>query len=655
MLLPEPLHTISRAYAPQEQHQLEVAYRLADSALVHEHRGNKLPFIDHAISVAAIVTQELGLPPRSAVVVLLHEATRKHPELLVDVKKEFPSDIYSMVLGLNRISTINPNDTRLQAQNYRKLIVAYSSDPIVVLIKLADRLEVMRSLSIFPKSLHLRKATETLLLYAPLAHQLGLYSVKSELEELSFRYTEPEVYKTITSKMEASLSEREKILSTFTQPIEEELKRLSFSYQIKSRTKSAFSVWKKMQAQQVPFEEVYDLHALRIILATPPSRTVEHEVCWQVYSVVTALFTPHPERLRDWLTQPRLNGYESLHTTVSDAQRRVVEVQIRTQRMDDLAESGVASHWSYKGVKREEAIEEWLERVKVLLQSDLSADPESNEFFSQFSLNELFVFTPAGDLRRLPAGATVLDFAFSIHSNLGIRCCGAKIDNRIVPIREKVNMGDVVEVLTSKNQRPSQDWLNIVVSAKAKTKIRQKLRELEGKKDVLGRELLERRMKNWKMELNDDVIARLQRHFKYKTIGDLYSALAQEEVAMDKVKEFLERSKEEMEQNKAREELERSKDRKEAITGRKETKPSSKQGVEGDYLVIDHKLSHIPYKIAKCCTPNYGDEVFGFISAKEGIKLHRAGCPNAPQLYERYAYRIIPVQWKRLLLLEPQG
>ena len=656
MPLPEQIHAISLCYSPDEQRHLEAAYRLAERALAQERRSNDTPFVDHAISVAVIVAQEFGLPSLSVCVALLHEATRKHPELLVDVKKNFPSDVYSMVLGLNRISTINPNDTRLQAENYRKLIVAYSSDPTVVLIKLADRLEVMRSLSFFPKSQHLRKATETLMLYAPLAHQLGLYALKSELEELSFRFSEPEAFKMITSKMEATVGEREKALASFIVPIEAELKRYGFAYELKSRTKTTYAIWRKMQIQQLPFEKVFDILAIRIILEAPPSRAAEHEVCWQVYSIVTGLFTPDTARMRDWLSKPRPNGYESLHATVSNAGGRMVEVQIRTQRMDELAESGLAAHWAYKGVKRERAIEEWLERVRALLQSDLNLAPESQQFFAQFQLNEVYVFTPAGDLRRLPAGATVLDFAFAIHSNVGVTCSGAKIDNRVVSIREKLQMGDVVEIITSKNQRPSQDWLNIVVTGKAKTKIRQKLREFEGKKDILGRELLERRMKNWKMELNDEVLMRLVRHFKYKTISDLYSALAQEEVAIDKIKEFLERSKEELERNKVREELERNKSREELERNKgweeldrskgREEASSSKMGADRDYLVIDHKLSHIPYKVAKCCNPVHGDEVFGFISAKEGIKLHRTSCPNAPQLYERYAYRIIAVQWK---------
>ena len=613
-----------------ENHYIDLAYKLTGRALAQERRSNDAPFAEHAYAVAAIVTQELCLPPLAACAALLHEATRKHPELLVEVKQNFPPQVYSMVLGLNRISSINPNDTKLQAQNYRKLIVAYSSDPTVVLIKLADRLEVMRSLSFFPKSLHLRKATETLMLYAPLAHQLGLYNVKSELEDLALMYSEPEDYKSITAKLKATVGEREQAFTSFIAPIETELKRLGYVYELKSRTKAAFSIWKKMQSRRVSFEEVYDILAIRIILETPPTIAAEHELCWQVYSIVTGLFTPDTHRLRDWLSRPRANGYESLHATVSDARGRVVEVQIRTRRMDMAAERGTAAHWSYKGVKREAAIQEWLERVRSLLQSDSAFDSESQQYFAQFKLDEVFVFTPAGDLRRLPAGATVLDFAFAVHSNLGVRCSGAKIGNKVVSIREKLQTGDVVEIMTFRNQRPSADWLNIVVTNKAKAKIRQMLREAEGKKDMLGRELLERRIKNWKMELNDELLSQMMRHFKIKSLSDFFAALANEEIATDKIKELLDRLKKEPERPKVFE----------------EAPPPPKTTLEGDYLLIDKKISHISYTLAKCCTPTFRDDVFGFITAKEGIKLHKKSCPNARQLCDKYPYRIIEVQWK---------
>ena len=624
---------ISRGYNPEETAQLVKAHRWAEKALAGEARSDGSPFIGHAHAVALIVAEELGLHPTAVYAVLLHEASCKHPELLLTLKQDFSAEVYSMVLGLNRISTIRPNDTRLQAENYRKLIVAYSSDPSVTLIKLADRLEVMRSLDLFPKSQQLRKATETLMLYAPLAHQLGLYRMKSELEDLAFKYSEPEAYRHISQRLRATVGEREQTLGAFTVPLEKELKAVGLPYTLKSRTKTAYSIWKKMQAQQVEFEGVYDILAIRFVLEVPPEQ--EMQACWQAYSIVTGMFTPDTHRMRDWLTRPKHNGYESLHITVSDAHGRVVEVQIRSRRMDDIAESGLASHWSYKGVQRTQALQGWLDRVRDLLQSNMQSRSEAQDYFSQFKLDEVFVFTPNGDLRRLPAQASVLDFAFAVHSNVGLKCTGAKVHGRVVSIRERLHTGDVVEIMTTKNQRPSADWLNIVVTGKAKAKIRQQLREEEGKQDLLGKELLERRMKNWKMELNDELLLQIMRHFKIKTISDLYAALANESLAMDKVKELLQTP---------------AKPREESAAHSKATAAPSvlpPKNTDGDYLVIDNSLSNVAFKPSKCCHPVQGDEIFGFITAKEGIKLHRKDCPNAPRLYEKYAYRIIAVEWKR--------
>jgi Guanosine polyphosphate pyrophosphohydrolases/synthetases len=621
---------VSPAYSPEESALLLRARELAEKALVGEQRSDGSPFVGHAYAVALIVASELGLHPAAVYAVLLHEASCKHPELLICIKQEFSAEVYSMVLGLNRISTIRPNDTRLQAENYRKLIVAYSSDPSVTLIKLADRLEVMRSLAQFSKSQQLRKATETLMLYAPLAHQLGLYHLKSELEDLAFKYSEPESYRHISQRLKATVGEREQTIEAFTAPLEKALKAAGLPYTLKGRTKTAYSIWKKMQAQQVDFEGVYDILAIRFILEVPSEQ--EKEACWQAYSIVTGMFRPDTRRMRDWLSQPKANGYESLHITVSDAGGRVVEVQIRSRRMDDIAESGLAAHWSYKGVQRTQVLQGWLDRVRGLLQSDMQSSSEAKEYFSQFKLDEVFVFTPNGDLRRLPAQATVLDFAFAVHSNVGVKCSGAKVHGRVVSIREKLHTGDVVEVMTTKNQRPSADWLNIVVTSKAKSKIRQQLREDEGKRDLIGRELLERRMKNWKMELNDEVLLHIMRHFKIKSISDLYAALAHEEVPMDKIKELLQAP-------------ERPR---EATVERVKTAATTCLGSfpDGDYLIVDKALSNVAFIPAKCCSPIQGHEIFGFITAKDGIKLHRKNCPNAQQLHSRYPYRIIEVHWK---------
>ncbi len=604
------------------------ALEVASKVLQEEKRSNGTPFIDHAIAVAGIVSDEIGLMHDSVAAVYLHEASRMNPSVLDDCRKEFAPEIIIMAQSLNKISEIKPKDTGLQADNYRKLIVSYSVDPRVTLIKLADRLEIMRSLDMFTKSKQIKKATETLLLYAPLAHQLGLYNIKSELEDLSFKYTDPEQYRAITNKLKATERERENLTVSFIKPLEKRLKEAGVCYELKSRTKTAYSIWKKMQAQQIAFEGVADVFAIRFIIDCAPEE--EKSMCWKVYSFVTEEYEPDTKRLRDWITVPKPNGYESLHTTVSNREGAVIEVQIRTRRMDDIAENGHASHWSYKGVKSEQGLSSWLQGVKRMLES-----PEKlgGGHVESISLDEIFVFTPDGDLRRLPAGSTVLDFAFDIHSNLGIKCSGAKINGKPASIRENLKTGDVVEVMSTKNQKPSMDWLNFVITSKAKAKIKQKIKEEEGKMSQMGRELLERRMNNWKLELNDDVLHLLSKHFKYKLIGDFFAALAKEEVDISNVKSFL-----------------LSKDRVLGSEGDRDVPAiavtESKQASGADYLIIDERLNNVGYKLAKCCNPIHGDDVFGFVSVKEGIKIHRISCPNAARLIDNYPYRIQKVRWR---------
>lgn len=592
-------------------------------------RSDGSPFIDHAIAVAEIITNEIGLMPDAVAGMYLHEATRGNTELFLQLKKEFPIEVINIAESLNRISEIKPKDTGLQAENYRKLIVSYSKDPRVTLIKLADRLEVMRSLDHFSKAKQLIKATETLLLYAPLAHQLGLYNLKSELEVLSFKHTEPEQYRLITNKLKATEKDRERLMHSFIKPLELSLRENEITYALKSRTKTSYSIWKKMQAQQINFEGIADILAIRFIIECKTE--LEKEFCWKVYSLVTEHYTPDTNRLRDWITLPKPNGYESLHTTVSNSEGDVIEVQIRTKRMDQIAESGHAAHWNYKGVKREQGLDAWLSGVKKLLETSGKGGEDS---LLNISLDEIFVFTPDGDLRRLSAGASVLDFAFDIHTNLGLKCSGAKVNGKPSSIREKLKTGDVVEIMSSKNQKPSMDWLNYVITSKARTKIKQKLNEEESKRASIGRELLVRRMNNWKIELNDDILNILSKNFKYKTISELYSALATGDLDIADVKIFLN------EKLKGEAPLEV----KEIVA------PVAKEGkankAKSDYLVIDDKLNNVGYKLSKCCNPIHGDEIFGFVSVKEGIKIHRISCPNAARLMSNYPYRIQNVKWR---------
>ena len=631
-MIDKELSTITEKCTAEEKIMLEKAYDIAQKALEGIQRGNGHQFIEHPAGVAMIVAKELGLMADAIAAVFIHEATRNTPELFEKVKKEFPPRVMTMVEGLNNISTITPKETKLQAENYRKLIVSYSKDPRVTLIKLADRLEVMRHMDYFPKSSVKRKITETIMLYAPLAHQLGLYNIKNELEDLYFKYSDPENYRAITNKLKATESDRRKLAEEFIRPLEETLRK-RYSYKLKIRTKTAYSIWRKMQKQGVPFEGVFDVFAIRFIVDAPPNRETEHAYCWDIYSEVTKEYKPDTSRLRDWISHPKPNGYESLHITVENREGAHIEVQIRTARMDEIAENGHASHWSYKGIKNEQNLDQWLLNVKKMLES-----PESTPYTTGIpsTLNEIFVFTPAGDLKELPKGATILDFAFNIHSNLGVKCSGAKVNGKVVSIREELHTGDVVEIMSSKNQKPSADWLNIVVSSKARNRIKNKLKEEEGKLSGIGRELLERRMKNWKMELTDDILSDLTKHFKKKTISDLLIAVGNGEIDSQEIKEHL----------TAEQPAESHGNPSAPQSAAKETRHDSSK--ETDYLIINDNLNNIGFKMAKCCNPIFGDDVFGFVSAAGGIKIHRISCPNAARLLEKYPYRVQKVKWRQV-------
>lgn len=630
-MISEKLDKVLKGCYQEEVAQVVRAFEIASDSLYGQKRENGSPFMDHVTGVAEIVACEIGLLPQAVASVFLHEAYRQNSEKLDEFKKEFGNEIILMAKSLNKISEINPKDTGLQADNYRKLIASYSKDPRVSLIKLADRLEIMRSLDNFPKPKQLKKSTETLLLYAPLAHQLGLYNIKSEMEDLGFKYTDPEHYRFITNKLKAGEQDRKRMTDLFVKPIELALKKAHIKYKLKSRTKTAYSIWKKIQKQQIPFENVADLFAIRIILDSPPER--EKELCWKAYSIVTEYYKPDTDRLRDWITVPKSNGYESLHTTVTTPQNSIIEIQIRTERMDDIAENGHASHWSYKGVKTGQGLENWLTGVKSLLES---TDKRSVTHFFDFAMDEIFVFTPDGDLRRLLAGSSVLDFAFDIHTNLGLKCSGAKLNGKLCSIREKLKTGDVVEIMSSKNQKPSLDWLNFVVSSKARAKIKQKVKEEESKAATVGKELFERRMNNWKMSVEDEVVTYLVKHFKCKTASELYAKLESSEIDISDIKPLLtEKVKADL--------IEPVKDQ---VVFAPESKTSQSETGKSDFLIIDEKLNNIGFKLSKCCNPIMGDEVFGFVTIREGIKIHRINCPNAARLIDSYPYRIQKAKWR---------
>ena len=607
------------------------ARSVALEALKDETRYDGTPFITHPDNVARIVEDEIGLPDACVAAVYLHEATRVHRD--VDISA-FPQDVRTLVDGLNKISTIKPKDTRLEAENYKRLIVQYSTDPRVTVLKIADRLEVMRGLQMFPKTSRDQKLLETLMLYMPLAHQLGLYNVHSELANIWFRYADPEQYRAITNKLKATQKDREQITAEFIEPLKRKLSDAGIVYKLKIRTKSAYSIYRKMQVQKVPFEGVYDVFAIRFIIDCEDDPKVEKDLCWKVYSYVTEEYEPDTSRLRDWLTTPRPNGYESLHITVNNKRGKALEVQIRTRRMDIEAESGNAAHWAYKGIRHEASIDRWLQSVRDALAHPFEATPEEMPAPPD---KEIFVFTPTGELRILPTGASVLDFAFNIHSGLGCRCTGGKVNGKAVPIREKLRTGDVVEILTRKDQRPNRDWLGWVVSSKARTKIKQELDADERKAAADGRELLERRLRNWKLELPDDWMMEFLKGRKYPSVLPFMAAISRGEVEVNDIKAFI--------QQKLAAQQGRSAQPAEVL------EPAAPKGYSGtgadDILVINAKnVKGLDYKMSKCCNPVFGDDVFGFVTRTEGIKIHRISCPNAARLIERYPYRIQKVVWQ---------
>ena len=640
---------LAENYSIETQQCVDRALLYAAERMSQYTRYNGTPMLDHDVAVAEIATREIGLGRNSTVAAILHDvlriASKEHPEqvdaLSREIREQFGAPVLGIIVGLCKISNIKLKVSKEQAEDFRDMIVSYSEDPRVILIKLADRLEVMRELGIFPPEKRRKKSWESMNLYAPIAHKLGLYSLKSELEDLALKWLEPKDYEYICRRLEETESERQTFIARFLVPIEEKLKTVAgLNYHIKSRTKSVYSIWNKMRKQNVPFEGVYDIFALRVIIDCP--RELEKQLCWTVYSVVSDCYTPNPKRMRDWVTIPKSNGYESLHTTVSAGEGRWVEIQIRTERMDEVAERGIAAHWRYKGVNQgAQTSEMWLSRLREVLEE--ATHSLTQRFEAKPTSGEIFVFTPNGDIRKLPEGATVLDFAFDIHTNLGSTCTGGKVNNRAVPIREVLHNGDIVEVMTQKNQTPKSDWLNFCVTSKARGRIKSFLREEQMKHARMGREELERKLKNWKINVPiDEAVAYLGKVLKVRTGREVYSMIALQKIDFLSIKEILNHwiSGEAEEQRRvAAAEAERKKEESKAAEGT----PVSHHA---DALVIDEKINNIEYKLAKCCNPIKGDDIFGFVTISSGITIHRSDCPNAARLKENYPYRVMEARWR---------
>ncbi len=611
---------------------IRLAFDTALEAHKDMRRRSGEPYIYHPIAVAQIAAEEIGLGATSIVCALLHDVVEDTHLSLEDIRGLFGPKVETIIDGLTKISGVFDQTSSLQAENFRKMLLTLSDDVRVILIKLADRLHNMRTLGSLPREKQLKIASETAYLYAPLAHRLGLYAIKTELDDLALKHTEPEVYRTIAQKLQQTKKDRDKFIHEFIKPLKDEFARLGFRAEIKGRPKSINSIWNKMKKQQVPFEEIYDLFAIRIILDSPPDQ--EKADCWRAYSIVTDYFVPNPDRLRDWISTSKANGYESLHTTVMSNSGKWVEVQIRSLRMNEIAEKGYAAHWKYKETSSENALDGWLERIRELLDS---ADANAIDFLEDFKLNlfadEIFIFTPSGELKTLPTESTALDFAFEIHTDIGSRCIGAKINHKLVPISHKLHSGDQVEILTSSKQHPKEDWLSFVVTAKAKSKIKTALKEEKRMLAEDGKEKLDRKLRSLKVNLKSLNINDLLMFYKVPSALDLYHRIAIEAIDLKNLRDFF-----------TEDGVPKSK------TNQKPEGQSFEELVKNvrgsaDMLVIGENMDKIDYKLSPCCNPIPGDDVFGFVTVSEGIKIHRTNCPNAIQLMSKHGYRIVKAKW----------
>ncbi len=607
-----------------------------------EKLPNDEPFVIHQLDVAQIIVEEIGLATKSILAALLYDLVRRERITLIHVEKKYGKKVKEIIDGLLKVFGLKTNGKSYEPEKFRKLLLTISNDVRVILIRIAILLDEMRRMNYMPKDYQVKTAMQTFSLYAPLAHRLGLYSVKSELEDLSMKYTEGQTYRSIIKKLKNTTTRRKRYIKKFIDPLKERLDENGFTYEIKGRTKSVYSIWKKMKNQNVPFEQVYDIFAIRIILDSDPKQ--EKSDCWRVYSLVTDVYRPNPERLRDWISIPKSNGYESLHTTVIGPEGKWVEVQIRSRRMDEIAERGYAAHWKYKGIKEDQAFDNWMSKIREVLEDgETTASDLIDNFRIDLDAKEIFVFTPRGDLLKLPEGSTVLDFAFEIHSEVGARCTGAVINNRNVSIKHPLNNGDRVEILTSKKQKPKTDWLNAVVTSKAKAKIRQSLKEEQKKEADIGRELLKRRLKNWKIPYSQDIVNQLLKYYNIKEATDFYAKLGNEAIDIGDVKEVITELR-----NEQKEEANVEKASK-AVNEDALEKPKEQEDAEDnkDYIVIGEELKGIDYKLAKCCNPIYGDDIVGYITKNEGVKIHRASCKNAQKLISNHNYRVIDVKWRK--------
>lgn len=591
------------------------------------------------MNTAFVVSSEMGLRHASVISTMLYDVVSAKEYSIEEAGKFFGPSVETILTGLTKANELYDRNTAIETENFRNLLLSFAQDVRVILIMIADRLNTMRVLKLHPEEDRIKIASEASYLFAPLAHRMGLYSIKTELEDLSMKFLYPTIYSEIARKLDETKKSRDKYIEDFIEPVKKRIEETTdLKFEIKGRTKSISSIWNKLKKQKIPFEDIYDLFAIRIIIDTDPEK--EKPACWQAYSIITDMYTPNTARLKDWLSIPKANGYESLHITVMGQEGKWVEVQIRTKRMDDIAERGLAAHWKYKGIKSESGLDEMLTRIREILENPetSSAATLMDDFKMNLYSDEIYVFTPKGEIHKLPKGATVLDFAYSIHTNLGNKCVGAKVDGKNVPIRYTLKSGDQVEIQTGTNQTPKQDWVNFVVTSKARNRIRQTLKEQALKEAEFGKENLRRRMKNRKIEFDDGLITKVMKKLKFKTVTDFFAEIGAERLDINTVIDlYLEFERAEKAQNEQTEI--HSAENFIAETPLETTRKKE------DVLLIDQHLSGIDYKLAKCCSPIYGDDVFGFVSSTGGIKIHRTDCPNASQMMERFGYRVVRAKW----------
>ena len=589
------------------------------------------------LKTAMLVSQEIGYQREIIISILINRCIQAGTATIEEMKEELGESAVKILENLAQINSIYAKSPTIETENFRKLLLSFTNDMRVILIMIANRLVLLRSLfnstDDEARKLVAREASK---LYIPLAHKLGFYKLKSEMEDLALRYTETEIYAELSRKVEETAASREDYIASFIKPIERQLMmQPHLKYRIKGRTKSINSIWQKMKKQQRPFEQIYDLFAIRIIIDSEPKN--EKSECWHVYSIIADMYTPNPHRLRDWLSVPKSNGYESLHTTVMGPEGRWVEVQIRTERMDAVAEHGLAAHWRYKGVKSEQGLDNLLASIRDTLENMSEEESNDNKFKMELYKDEMFIFSPKGDLFRLSKGATILDFAFSIHTGLGCKCTGALVNGRNVPIRHVLNNGDQVEIITSNSQTPKQAWLNIARTSRARNKIRQALKEISSRQADMGREAVIRKLKNHKIEFDESIMDHLIRKMGFKRLSDFFQKVAEGHIDIaDVLKRY------QAIQNPESENSEHTRSAGEFTFVDKESKGSN------DVLVIERNLKGVDYKLAKCCAPIFGDDIFGFVTINGGISIHRRDCTNAKQLIERYPYRVIEARWSEV-------